>query len=217
MTENTERSCRFCGKKVLNLGQHIANIHPSVLNSIEEGGQSNQISENRPGTSKTLKEIIRDKVETIMDLKILDILTKNPNASVNEIQAMTEPSVSTVESKTAIEQLRDFKEVADMFSRESQSGSDWTDVAIHSLPIVKDLVRGKHNENRKRNADDKGRTKRSIRRITEEDSGDSGQSRSNSREPGGISRLSESTGTRDKSTTGGCKRRTSPTKDSPKG
>jgi len=158
------KTCRYCGREFVNLGQHIANSHPSVLEKIEETGeqanseprttmQSMHYPEYRMPT-KTVNDVIMEKIDLLANIKVLQVLS-NPNSSLQDLQGLNDHKEP---EKSAIEQLRDFKEVADMFHREgSGEGNDWPDVAIHSMPVIKEMLRdikvkrqgGKTDENRR--------------------------------------------------------------------
>lgn len=196
MGETIVKKCPFCGKEVQNLGQHIANIHPSVLKKLDETAETEQKnisvlpSVQSPPPLKTIQELLREKIELIMDLKILEMLSNSPDASLKDLSKMLNP----VPEKTALEQLKEFKEISEMFTKEVKTeGSDWSDVAIHSLPIVKELInnRGKQNENRKWNENTERTNRGTIRRIARENTRDTRQPKDYSRESGRTSDVSK--------------------------
>jgi soluble cytochrome b562 len=186
------KTCNFCGKQVKNLGFHIANQHPKIMEQIDE------MQETLPGTPpgaapgqdlqalrKVLPDInsmIREKLDTMLNIKIIEMLSKSPNTSIQEIQSAINPAPKTT--------IQDFKEMRDLFKESAidkisdiDTGNQWANVALQALPIVREMLPKKQNEVKQNVREGNTRSEGSLKPIQLEIAG-------SAREPSGDSQKS---------------------------
>ena len=210
-SEKPMRECKFCGKHFRNLGFHVANNHPNILNQLEEHSpdvvpkqpDTNQIArplaQNNPSqaVSSDLNQLIRDKVETIFNIKILQMLTSQPDVSIKEVQTMLNPPqpMGLSEIKQYHDMVYNERERSNVNVDLGGDSNDWIELAKLALPIVGQLLPQKKKE-LEANKDDefRGDEKGSVRvlkPIQKEVAGNTIESGSISKESGIISGESE--------------------------
>lgn len=192
--------CHFCHKEVRNLGLHISNQHPNILAQLDEYADTGKINPQVPQTPPTpqiygsapkgdINALIREKLDTMLNIKIIEMLSSNPNVSIQELQQTLNPP-----PKTTIQEL---KELHDTFYPESkkdlsdiQTGNQWVDVALQALPIAKEMFSNiqKKPLEEKQNVRTREETNtRILRPISVETSRDSREPSSPAQEPGNTS------------------------------
>ena len=161
-----KKKCHICGKLVYELGLHIANIHPQIMQKLEESGfnetQTSQEKQEqlpsfgiKPPLSQqnrvvvvgqgSINEMIREKLDTMLNIKIIEMLSRNPEVSINDIHQAINPPQNTQPS------LQDLKTYHDLvfgedYERErpgESQGGEWAAIAKEAIPIVKNMLQSK--------------------------------------------------------------------------
>jgi len=192
------RMCRYCNKEVINLTSHIINMHPKVLEQIEEISQelppSNtnfQTPPQNPGVSmqrtapNDINTMIREKLDIMLNIKIIEMLSKNPDTSLGDIKKAIEPTQNTT--------LQDIKMYHDMLwkdtpmqrAEDTGGGNQWLDLVNNALPIIAQMLPAKREEikNVTERRSDEERSPGILRPISQEIAGNTTESRSISEEP----------------------------------
>jgi hypothetical protein len=150
MNENLEKKykCRYCSKQVQNLAQHIINLHPTILEKLEENLdltppppnlQTPTISHQRGNAD--IGSLIREKLDLMLNIKIIEMLSKSPNTTIQEISQAINPPQQT--------NLKDIVELHNLIYPEREempvieTGNQWVDIAQQALPIVKDMLQSR--------------------------------------------------------------------------
>lgn len=160
MNSEIKKKCRYCGKEVQNLGFHIVNIHPNIMEQLNElSADTPQIEKTpitpppaqiyRPATN--INNLINEKLETMLNIKIIEMLSKSPDTSLKEIaQTLNPPPVMG---------LKEIKEYHDLVypSREevemqnqmpninipSGEGNEWIEIIKLGLPLLMEMLKGR--------------------------------------------------------------------------
>jgi len=194
------KKCGICGKDVRNMGYHVANIHPKVFEKINETSEEPIIysnekprtqNQNTPtvGNTSDINSMIREKLDLMLNIKIIEMLSKSPNVSLNEISAAINPPQPT--------KLSELKEYHDLVYGERErdmpeTGNQWIDLATTAIPLIREMLptKKKQLEEESKNVTNSGIEERSIRvlkPISEETSRDTSKSGSFSEESGTTS------------------------------
>jgi len=195
------KSCPHCGKNVKNLGFHVANNHPSIIAQLEEKPPSpppetptlTPYSNKNAGVSgvntQSINEMIREKLDTMLNIKIIEMLSKNPNTSLQEIsQAINPPKPST------LQELKEYHEL--VYGREErelpETGNGWVDLATAAIPLIREMLPAKKKQMEEENKNvelgsDEKRSIRILKPIQAKIAGDREESGSSSNESGSIS------------------------------
>lgn len=156
------KKCPFCGKEIRNLGYHVAQVHPQILEKLEESsnlypqsGTSPQVlptaAPNNPQIGRPLPEnrppvgdinsMIREKLDVMLNIKIIEMLSKSPDVSLQQIsQAMNPPQPMGI---------REIKEYHDLFypvqkaAAVDSEGEGWIDLATAAIPLIEKLIPAK--------------------------------------------------------------------------
>jgi len=198
-SEKPLKKCPECGKEVRNLGFHIANIHPKLLEKLDvyKGDVTeSSIPHEKAGSSSNINEMIREKLDTMLNIKIIEMLSKG--GSLADVQqALNPPTESKPVGIEEIKQYHDliYKEpepAVNLNIGESDSAG-WLNLANNAIPIIKDLV-GKREEPPKKELEDKTKNDESgtikegvirpIKAISGEVTGDSTESSINGEKSG---------------------------------
>jgi hypothetical protein len=149
--------CPVCSKEVRNVGLHVANMHPNVLAQLDAGtGILEMPSKSSPPLNPVpasenkfldISSLIKKKLETMLDLKILEMLSSNNSPSIVELhQALNPPKQTTIQELKEMHDLI-FSQQASQGSLEKISeidtGNNWANVALQALPIIKDMLPAK--------------------------------------------------------------------------
>jgi len=203
-TDKPLKECPYCLKSVSNLGLHIINQHPSILQQLEEksdftprniaseGQSSPQISrsfsQNTP-VSMIGREV-DDAVRTAINIKLLKMLEANPDMSIKQLKEMVDPAPAP----SIKDKLEEYKLLKDLFGgkeiiQEEGSGSNqWLEIIGAALPIVKEMLPSRKQKLEEQKNDGNGRIEegsiRTIKPIQEEAPGDPTESGSISEESG---------------------------------
>jgi len=163
MSEKPLKKCPICNKEVRNLGLHLANIHPEAFDKLDNYGTENRtesnISYQKPAYSGNINEMIREKLDTMLNIKIIEMLSNG--ADIKDIQQVRNPT----ETKNTGVTIADVKEYHDLIYKENQDavninvgdsdGAGWINLANNALPIINKLMDGrmqlKNNEENKEN------------------------------------------------------------------
>lgn len=179
------KNCPYCGKDVENLASHIIRMHPKIMESLDEMGDSEPPKQpNTPplahskAVPKGISEMIREKLDIMLNIKIIEMLSKSPDTSIQEIaQAMNPPQ------NTNLKELKEFHDI--VYKENPQpiipTGNEWVDIAQQAIPIIKEMLPAKKIEVSK-NVIKPGheRARRTIEPIRIEATGSAGESGSDS-------------------------------------
>jgi hypothetical protein len=158
MNENQEKKykCRYCGKQVQNLAQHIINLHPTILEKLEETIIDYPSNFQPPGSAgirqdlpapkiSDISTLIREKLDLMLNIKIIEMLSKSPNTTLQEInQAINPPPQQSLKELVELHNLiYPEKEDPPMI----ETGNQWVDIAQQAIPMVKDLLQSRKQPN----------------------------------------------------------------------
>lgn len=150
-SDKPEKTCKFCGKSVKNLGFHVANNHPNIMEQLEENysPQAAKPNSTQPNTQASqsqgdLSSMVREKVETMLNIKIIQMLEKG--ASIEEIHRITNPPPQT--QTTGLDDIKKLVEIQRLIvpqhlppSTASEAvGTDWGAIIAAAMPIVGQLL-----------------------------------------------------------------------------
>jgi len=180
------KKCRFCNKDVRNLGNHIANIHPSVLNQLEEledvitpppitaSPQVASMPMIQQKAIKNINEIVSEKLETMLNLKIIEMLSKG--GSIEQVQNALQPTANN----PSFQQLKEYHELIygqnkpEININTGEETGGWIELANNALPIISQLLQRKtggtqENDTEHRgNEEESGATLKPIQFETEQ-------------------------------------------------
>lgn len=192
-SEKPGKKCRYCGKEVKNLGFHVANNHPNILDQLEEISPSpppatptpSPNSIKNPGVSGDINALIREKLDTMLNIKIIEMLSSNPNASLQEIsQAINPPQ------KTTLQELKEYHDLvygSVTHTTAEEGGASFADVAMAAIPLIQEMLPKKQEEKKNdKLGTSEERSLRILKPISAEvagDPGESGGTRSESGDP----------------------------------
>jgi hypothetical protein len=176
------KKCAFCSKEYANLGLHIINAHPSIMDKLEETTPQPEVltTYTTPKTPNTeyndIDTMIRNKLNTMMNIKIIEMLA-NPNKDVSLIElknAVTPPQTLNFE---------ELKKYHDLFYKSEEvatnKGNQWLELINGALPIVAQMLPKKIEEVKKNDTEYRPIEERGIgirRLISQEVASDRGKS-----------------------------------------
>lgn len=157
-SDKPNKICVYCNKEIKNLGLHIINAHPSILEQLEEKTpnlpqgsmtpqQSPSVTTSRPLSGGDTRSMIREKLEAAIDIKLLQMLEKG--ASVEEInRVINPPPVQSQKSlKEQLEELNEFNKLLGnrqvSIETSDGSGDKWTEVLIGLVPTLLQMFANK--------------------------------------------------------------------------
>jgi len=196
-TDKPLKICPLCNKEVRNLGMHIANIHPNTLKEYDDVFPPSPPATPTPTLSGKfsppgvvggdLNALIREKVETMLNIKIVEMLSKG--ADIRDVARVLNPPQPT--SFMELKQMHDLIYSAKPHleeKAEENSSNQWLELINNALPIVKDMLpqRKKQMEESKNvefGTDEKGSV-RILKPIQDEITGDTDKSGSLGEESG---------------------------------
>lgn len=137
------KKCRYCGKEVMSLANHIVRMHPAVIEQIEEVPQqqviNTPVSPILPAQNVKIGDIstlIRDKLDIMLNIKIIEMLSNSKDMNLADIQKAISPP-----TKTTIEELREYREFLKTENPPYiETGNQWVDIAQQAIPIIKKMV-----------------------------------------------------------------------------
>jgi len=196
------KKCKFCNKEVANLGLHIINIHPSIMEQIEETTPQNVASlpqnstlQNNTRQSSDINSMIREKLDTMLNIKIIEMLSSSKDVSLIDIKKSLETPQNTT--------LQDIKTYHDMIYADRKESPEinisgdsggWLELANNAIPLIREML-PKSKQEEKKNDAEHTRTKEGsigIRRlIPQEIAGNTGESKSTSGQPSVIVRTEQ--------------------------
>lgn len=155
--EKITKKCPYCDKNVVNLPNHIINMHPKIIEKIEETdvvtpslmttSGSETVHTSVPQSSITT--MIREKLDIMLNIKIIEMLSNSPETNIQDIARAVNPEPPTA-PKTLLENMQEYQAVKEMIKeiepRPIETGNEWIDLAQQALPIVKDMLPGKKAE-----------------------------------------------------------------------
>lgn len=195
-TNKTKRICPECGKEVANLGLHIANVHPKLMEKLE--GSEHQAPPPQPYSSQLprppaqntavagdLNALIREKLDTMLNIKIIEMLSKNPDTSLQQIsQALNPPQ------PLGLREIKEYHEL--VYGKEErelpETGNGTIDLITAAIPLIRDMLPAKKAEmeaqkNVKHSGNKEG-DRTILKPISLEVAGDPGEPGSPGKEPG---------------------------------
>jgi len=197
------KTCPYCKKSVVNLGLHIINAHPTIMEQLEE--RQNETTpqktsfdaEPRPKPINVVSEdtetLIRRKLSMLMDIQIIKAL--GAGAELKHIQAMITPAKTAQETINEAIALHNAiyppnqRNVVDVVA-EATDTNQWLELAKVALPAIAQMLPQKRTElqNEVKTNDAEHRTieERSVgvrRLVSTQNTGNTGQPSNISREP----------------------------------
>jgi hypothetical protein len=187
-TDKPLKNCRFCNKSFVNLGLHIINAHPNIMEQLDEdfskSPPNSSSSAPQSGVKPTntvfegsFSDMLRRKAEDMLNIRIMQMLEKG--ATIEEVtRAITPPQNN---------QLKDIIELHNAIYKNTEtSGPDWMGLAEAALPVISQIL-PKKQEEIKNDTEHRQLEKRSagIRRLVpQEITGNTGKSGSPSGQSG---------------------------------
>jgi hypothetical protein len=143
------RKCRFCGKDVVNMAAHIIRQHPNIISQLEEKPQEEVRSSGASNFQRvsSVNELIREKLDTMLNIKIIEQLSANPKMTLTELNQAVNPLPPKPE-KTLLEQIEEIKAIQGLFTETTipgESSSEWLGIVKEALPLVRDMMQRKQN------------------------------------------------------------------------
>jgi len=161
-SDKITKNCFYCKKDVKNLGLHIANQHPNVFEKIDDSPISATSTEkqtpintlaitssNNTYRGSNINEIVKEKLETMLNIKIIEMLSKG--ASLQDINSVINPPTSNQPT------IQDIKNMHDILYKDSgnnpvnvnmpleDSSGGILELLTASMPLIRDLLQ-KRNE-----------------------------------------------------------------------
>ena len=157
-SQKSIKKCPFCSKEVVNLGLHVANIHPQAFAKIDETDAlaspppTPSLLQNTPlpvqsKPFQSINELIREKLDTMLNIKIIEMLSNNKDVSLTDLKKSLEPQQNST--------LSDIKAYHDMLYGKDEpkaeinmggDGGGWLELANNALPLINRMLPGKQQE-----------------------------------------------------------------------
>jgi hypothetical protein len=150
------KTCRYCQKSVVNLGLHIINAHPTILEQLEEGQQETTPQapqqdnyKNNKVVSEDTETLIRRKLSMLMDIQIIKAL--GAGAELGDIKAMITPAKTAQESINEAIALHNAiyppnqRNVVEAVA-EATNTDKWLELATVAIPAIAQLLPQKRKE-----------------------------------------------------------------------
>lgn len=189
------KNCKFCGKDYANLATHIINSHPSIVEQLDESAyiptqNTTPLPLNvangppqRQHLGTDIDTMVREKLNTMLNIKIMEMLSSNKDVSLMDIKQSLEPPKTT-----SLKELKEFHDL--VYSNNNnggneENGNQWLDLINNALPIVSQMLPKKREElekNDRYKPIEDGRVA-TIRPISEEVARDTNKSGIDSEEP----------------------------------
>jgi hypothetical protein len=199
-TDKPTKKCQFCNKDVINLGLHIINQHPKIMDQLDESYSTPSLSpnliqntpiqqQNRP-TGSDINAMIREKLDTMLNIKIIEMLSSSKDVSLIDIKKSLEPTQNTSLSdvKALHDMIYDQNKGSAININAGEEGNGWLDLATAALPILGQLIpkrmEEKQNDTEYRRIEE--RSDGSLRPISQEIAEYRGESESPGKESGII-------------------------------
>lgn len=173
--------CRYCNKEVVNLGLHIANLHPSVFEQIDETTPQKQTNTPLNATDNAILDIdaiVSKKVNTMMNIQIMKMLANG--ADLKDIQSFTKPATNQLDELKKYHDIVYGTETKGSLNvnvgSEETGGGQWLELANNALPIIAQIMNnrgGKQNDELGTNKTGYIPTDRDIHEETKLDRGES--------------------------------------------
>jgi len=154
--------CPFCKTEIRNLGLHIVNKHKEQLDrldnlsnpSINSNDKENlSLRNTNPETAPhnavyrgSINDLIKEKLDTMLNLKIIEMLSKNPNISINELSSAINPQ-PVAQEKDIIEKLKEYKEIQNLISNNNNietNDPDIMSVITQAFPLLTEFLKNKN-------------------------------------------------------------------------
>ena len=193
-SEKPIKICHFCRKEVRNLGIHIINNHPNILAQLDEYTEKGSLAPSSPAppltprSTQNLTAMIQEKLDIMLNIKIIEMLSKSPDATIQDISnAINPPKNTTLEELKAYHELVYGKEKSELPYIETEN--QWANLAQQALPIVRDMFANRQQKQplKEVEKDVRGRKETNpgiLKPIQLEIAGDTGEPARHSEEPG---------------------------------
>lgn len=195
------KMCPFCKAEIKNLGMHISNKHPSAWSKIDDSPiLSSNIETSPPRKDESLtssispqaqyrsvSEMVKDKLDTMLNLKIIQMLEKG--VSVEEINRIMQPP-QPQQTNNVLDEIKKYREIQNLFGNkevipEVDNTSEWLSLANNAIPLIKEMLPNKQESVKNdRYTELKEGNIPTNRDIQQQAAGDSTQSGSSSKESG---------------------------------
>jgi len=164
-TDKPLKRCKYCGKDVRNLGYHIANMHPAIFDKIDETEAINDYAEqttplkqeftpqniaNKPTSS--INDMLKEKIETFFNAKILKMLTDNPEMPLQDMQRVfapqqTQPTLNDIKTYHDLIYKDEKGSLNLNVGSEESSGGQWLELANNALPLIAQIMQSRGGKN----------------------------------------------------------------------
>jgi hypothetical protein len=197
-SDKTDKECPYCKKLVKNMGYHIANQHPNVFAKIDDTPLiTEELKTNTPSLNNnistpvirgTLNDLIREKVDTMLNIQIVKMLANG--ADITDVQKVLQPQQQTQPSIQDIKAMHDIlysdKDKGLNLNVNSESGTDWGNIIASGIQLLPRLLNNRQgdiqNDTEYRSVETGSISV--LKPIQSEITGDTTESSSNSKESG---------------------------------
>jgi hypothetical protein len=149
-TDKQQRLCKYCNKSFANLGLHIINNHPNIMEQLEENAPilpTETTTRLEPTTSLiknpvvSVNNMVAEALQTMLNIKIIEMLSGSNNASLQEIgKVLNPPPQTTLQDIKAYHDLVYEDRGRDREEDVPESGNQWIDLATQAIPLVRDMM-----------------------------------------------------------------------------
>ena len=178
--------CRFCGKEVMRLGAHIANLHPRILEQLEEFGDlepqksTPQAVFSQPqGVKKSTSDLVREKLDLMFDIKILEMLAASKDATLQDLQKALQPAQPQASGMDKLREIREYaaimNEIRGVGEATTEGSDGWLTLANNALPMIKEMLPKRQQEVKQNVREGNTGSQRLIKRIQSEAPGSAGK------------------------------------------
>lgn len=202
-SDKPTKKCKYCGKEVKNLGFHVANNHPAIMEQLEEISPQPQAAPIIQPKTQALpaadtNEMVRQKLETMLNIKLIQMLEKG--ASIEEVNRMLHPPPPV--QTFGLKELKDYHDLVFKgqnpapTGEEASSGFDWTALINGVVQILPALLAKRNNTEVLKNGFDTGefeeRSNGILKPISAQIAGDTTEPRDIGTEPINIGETEQS-------------------------
>lgn len=155
MNKMVSVTCPVCGKVVKDIGRHIGLAHSKQVEDMFMGSEVElqpELKVNNPpvvntssppvnsiGIRGSVNDLIKEKLDTMLNIKIIEMLSANKDVGIKEINAMMQPPPQQTNIKELIE-LHNLLYPEKNEAPYIETSNEWVNVAQQALPMIKDFA-----------------------------------------------------------------------------
>ena len=148
----TLKKCVFCGKEFKNLGLHIVNQHPKIMEQLDETGIETEqkvtpqaVFSQPQGVKKSTSDLVREKLDLMFDIKILEMLAASKDATLQDLQKALQPAQPQPSGMDKLRELREYAAIMNEIRGAGEavtegSSEGWLTLANNALPMIKEML-----------------------------------------------------------------------------